>query len=327
MRPATGGAPRAAIVYNPVRVRLDRLREVVGAAERAHGWAASRWLPTSADDGGRAAAREAAAAQVHVVLVAAGDGTVRLVAEKLHGSGTPLALLPLGTGNLLARNLHLRLGDLQHSVETAFAGATRQIDVAFADLETAEGHRSRQLFLVMAGIGIDSAMAENTNLLAKKHLGWLAYVQPIARSVLANRQFRLHYRIDGSHVRSARAHTVIVGNCGTLTGNMLLLPDAEVDDGLLDVVMFRPKGGFGWARVGTRLTVQGAFRKSRLNRRLREVTPDLHALAYAQGRQFDVRLDSPLAVELDGDSIATIIRARITVETGALAVCIPARTP
>lgn len=321
---ATGRARFAAIVYNPIRVRIERLRAAVASAEEEHHWAPSQWFATSADDGGRSAASAALAGAPEVVLVAAGDGTVRTVADVMHGSRTPMALLPVGTGNLLARNLRLPLGDITRSVSIAFSGSTRRIDVAFAHLETVDGTRSRHPFLVMAGIGIDSAMAENTNALAKKHLGWLAYVQPIARSVIANRQFRLHFRIDGSHTRSARAHTVIVGNCGTLTGNMLLLPDAEVDDGLLDVVMFRPKGGFGWARVGTRLTMQGWFRQSRLNKRLRTLMPNLHALAYAQGKQFDVRFDTPHGVELDGDSIATIVRARITVEPGALSLRVPA---
>ena len=62
--------------------------------------------------------------------------------------------------------------------------------------------------------------------IAKKHLGWLAYVTPIARSVIVNRLFHLDYRVDQNRVRSSRAHTVIVGNCGTLTGNMLLIPSA-----------------------------------------------------------------------------------------------------
>jgi diacylglycerol kinase family enzyme len=313
----------AAIVYNPVsRFPLDRVRGAIEAQERRHGWGQSRWYKTDRDDSGRSAAQEALAGGASVVIVAGGDGTVRAVAEVIHGTGTPLALLPVGTGNLLARNLGLPLGDISASVSAAFSGATRPIDVAVAELEDEAGARSSQVFVVMAGIGLDAQMAQNTNALAKRHLGWLAYVSPIAQSILANRLVQLRYRVDGGRARSARAHTIIVGNCGTLTGNMLLLPAAVLDDGLLDVVMLRPKGRFGWARIGTRLMVQGVAHRSRFGRSMLDLAPGLQALAYAQSRRFDVRFEIPHGVQLDGDSFGSIVAARITVRPAALQVCI-----
>jgi diacylglycerol kinase family enzyme len=257
-----------------------------------------------------------------LVIVAGGDGTVRAVAEAFEDSGVPLALLPSGTGNLLARNLRLPLNDVAASIRIAFTGRIRAVDMAVADLEDDDGARSRHAFLVMAGIGLDQEMAENTSALAKRRLGWLAYVTPIARSVIANRQIHLRYRVDGGHSRSTRAHTVIVGNCGTLTGNMLLLPQAALDDGLLDVVMMRPRGGWGWTRIGTRLTVQGIAHRSRAGRRLIQGAPALQALVYAQGRQFDVRFDAPRRIELDGDGFGPVAGARITVRPGGLRVLV-----
>lgn len=312
----------AAVVYNPVKVPLDRVRRAVEQQQSLHGWEESRWYETSGEDSGRGAAKEAFAGDPAVIIVAGGDGTVRTVAEAGQEGRTPLALLPAGTGNLLARNLGLPLNDVEGSVAAAFAGSTRAVDIAVADLEDGEGHRSTQMFLVMAGIGLDAEMAENTSAQAKRNLGWLAYVTPIARSLIANRLFHLEYRIDGGHRRSARAHTVIVGNCGTLTSNMLLIPAAKLDDGLLDVVMLRPKGRFGWAGIGTWLTVQGIAHRSRFGRSMFRLAPGLRALAYAQGRQFDVRFESPHAVELDGDSFGLVKRARITVRPGALRICI-----
>lgn len=311
----------AAIVYNPVKVPLDRVRRAVGEQERVHGWAVSRWYETSSDDSGSYAAEEAIAGGPAVVIVAGGDGTVRAVAEVIAESGTPLALLPVGTGNLLARNLGLPLGDVEGSVALAFVGVARAVDVAVAEFENDEGERSARVFLVMAGIGLDAEMAENTSALAKKRLGWMAYVTPIARSVIANRLFHLDYRVNGGRSRSARAHTVIVGNCGTLTGNMLLIPAARVDDGLLDVVMLRPKGRFGWAGIGTRLTLQGVAHRSRFGRSMLRLAPELRALAYAQGRRFEARFETPHGIEIDGDSFGLVVRARITVRPGALQVC------
>lgn len=284
------------------------------------GWKPTRWYETADEDAGRAAAAEAAAGCPAVVIVAGGDGTVRAVAEVLRDTGIPVALVPSGTGNLLARDLGTPLSNVPASVSAAFTGFDRAVDVGIAEVEDEKGVRREHVFMVMAGIGLDAQMAHDTNAIAKKHLGWFAYVPPIARSIVANRLFHLVYRVDGGRSRSTRAHTVIVGNCGTLTGNMLLIPAAVIDDGLLDVVIMRPAGPFGWAKIGTRLTLQGAARRSRITRRWLSRSPDLHALAYVQGRRFDARFATPHAVELDGDPFGHVVRARISVRPGALRV-------
>lgn len=310
----------AAIVYHPLKVSLERLEAVVAVAENTHGWARSRWYPTSAHDSGRSAAEAALAEEPEVVLIAGGDGTVRAAAAVLAETETPIALLPLGTGNLLARNLALPLHSVEASVAAAFGGRTRAIDVGVAELENELEERSKHTFLVMAGIGLDAEMAEHTSAAAKRRLGWLAYVTPIARSIIGNQLFHVDYRVDRGRVRSTRAHTVIVGNCGLLTGNMLLIPDAVIDDGRLDVVMMRPKGRFEWARIGTRLTVQGIARTSKFSKKMLGNTADLRALVYAQGTQFEARFDTPHRIELDGDSFGHVVRARISVRAGALRV-------
>ncbi len=315
--------PHAAVVYNPAKGAVDRIRETVQAAEERHSWGRSLWYPTDREDLGRRAAQDALAARPAVILVVGGDGTLRAVAEVVRGTEVPLAILPRGTGNLLARNLGIPLRDIGSAVRIAFAGASRKIDVGVVDFQRDDGSRASRTFLVMAGIGLDAEMAEHTNPLAKKHLGWLAYVAPIARSIIVNHHFSLRYRIDGGPARSTRAHTIIVGNCGTLAGNMLLLPGAVIDDGLLDVVMLRPEGRFGWARIGTRLTAQGVAHLSRFGRYLMRSAPSLRALAYARGRQFDVRFGLPHTMQLDGDGFGTIVSARITVHPSALRVCLP----
>ncbi|GAA4758738.1 diacylglycerol/lipid kinase family protein [Citricoccus nitrophenolicus] len=300
---------------------MDRVRAAVSAQESRSGWRQSRWYETSRDDSGRRAAQQALAGEPSVIIIAGGDGTVRAVAEVVHGSGTPVALLPGGTGNLLARNLGLPLSDVDAAVRIAFGGAIRPVDVGEAEMEDEAGFRSRQVFMVMAGIGLDAQMAENTSALEKRHLGWFAYMRPIAQSILGNKLFHLKYRVDEGRARAAHAHTIIVGNCGTLTGNMLLLPAAVVDDGLLDVVMLRPKRRIGWARIGTRLMVQGVAHRSRFGRSMLYLAPEMKTLAYAQGRRFDVRFEVPHGVQLDGDTFGSVLAARITVRPVALQEC------
>jgi diacylglycerol kinase family enzyme len=315
--------PFAAIVYNPTKVPRERIVATVETNERENGWRPSRWYRTSSADSGRQAARDALSGGPAVVLVAGGDGIIRVVAEAADGSGVPLAVLPAGTGNLLARNLGVPLKDPAAAIAAAFGGATRTIDTGLAMLDDGQGATRRHLFLVMAGLGLDAEMAETTTTATKQRLGWLAYVLPIARSIIRNHVFGLHYRVDGGRVRSARAHTIIVGNCGTLTSGMLLLPAARLDDGLLDVVMLRPKTRFGWVGIGTRLTVQGLAHRTGIGRETMLATPDLEALAYAQGSRFDVRFETPHAVQLDGDSVGPVSRARITVRPGSLTVRVP----
>lgn len=311
----------AAVIYHPGKVSLERLRASVSGAAARRGWATSRWYATRAADSGRAAAEAALAAHPAVMIVAGGDGTIRAVAEVAQDRGIPISLIPSGTGNLLSRNLGIPLNDIDACVAMAFSGASRVIDVGIADLEDEHGTRRTHSFLAMAGIGLDAEMAERTNSTVKRHLGWLAYVPPIARSIIANRLFHLDYRIDQGRVRSTRAHTVIVGNCGTLTGNMLLLPSAVVDDGLLDVVMMRPRRRLAWARIGARLPAQGIARRSSISRRLLSSSTVLEALAYAQGRQFEARFEIPHTIELDGDSCGSVLRLRIRIRPGALRVC------
>lgn len=315
--------PHAAVVYNPRAVSIDRLRAEANEQERRHGWAPTRWFGTSPEDGGRSAAGRAISSIPRVIVVAGGDGTVRSVIEELEGSPIPLALVPVGTGNLLARDLGLPLGDVATCLAAAFSGQERAIDMGIAELEGADKRRRRHVFVVMAGIGLDAEMAQSTSAAAKRRLGWLAYVTPIARSIIANRLFHADYRVDRGPRRSTRAHTIIVGNCGTLAGRFLLIPDAVIDDGLLDVVMMRPASRFGWAKIAAQLTMQKMVQGSPRGRRVFGGMWRTQALAYVQGREFDVRFDTPHAVELDGDHFGHVLRARVSVGLAAVMLRVP----
>lgn len=313
----------AAVVVNPVKADAARLRAAVSAEERNLGWEPSRWFETTPEDAGHGAALSALESGPSVVIVAGGDGTTGAVAEVLQGSGVPLALVPAGTGNLLARNLGLPVTDLESSVSTAFTGSDRRIDVGVAELERADHTTQSSIFLVMAGIGLDARMASNTSAALKKRIGWLAYTDPIGRSVLANKNYSMHYSIDGARTRSAHAHTVIVGNCGTLTANILLLPDAVIDDGLLDVVVLRPTSVGGWAGIGSRLALGGILHRSRAGRLVLAGLPDLRALGYVQARHLTVSFNIPQELELDGDSVGPVTAVTVSTRHKALTI----RTP
>jgi diacylglycerol kinase family enzyme len=97
---------RAAVVVNPVKLDdPEKFRAAVRSALAEHGWSEPMWLDTTPEDPGAGQARAAAKAGAELVLACGGDGTVTAAATGLAGTGIPLAVIPLGTGNLLARNL------------------------------------------------------------------------------------------------------------------------------------------------------------------------------------------------------------------------------
>lgn len=323
--PAEGRPQRvAAVIINPVKVDGDRLRSVVAAAAEVAGWGASRFYETTLQDSGADAARRAMADGADVVLAAGGDGTIRAVAEGLQGSGVPLALLPSGTGNLLARNLHLSLDRIEQSVDAAFTGVDRTIDLGVAEMEFADGSRSSHVFVVMAGIGLDARMIANTNPALKKRVGWLAYVQGIARSLHGSNNLRLRFRLDGELARPLRVNTLLIGNCGLLTGNILLLPEAAVDDGVFDIVALRPNGFLGWIQIGFKVIWEnGVMRRSAVGRRLLGFTREVRTVRYMKGAQIVVRPESPQQFQLDGDAFGEVAAVRATIDPLALTVRIP----
>lgn len=323
--PSTTSKPRAAVVYNPTKVDLPELRSAVALAESEAGWAKSLWLETTEDDPGTGQARDAAKQGADVVIAAGGDGTVRAAAEGLHGSGIPLALLPAGTGNLLARNMDLTLDDMPDSVRTAFTGHDRHIDLGMVEIERADGSRETKAFVVMAGIGLDAKMAANTDPELKKKVGWLAYIQPIVRGLRDKERVRVRFSVDDAPERAMNVHTVMVGNCGSLPGNVLLLPEAAIDDGVFDIVALRPQGFFGWVQIWTKIFWEnGVLRRNSVGRRLAGLTREVRALRYIKAAKITARLDRPEDFELDGDDFGEAIAFRAHVEAGGLLVRIPA---
>jgi diacylglycerol kinase (ATP) len=325
---STTKAKTAAVIYNPVKIKLKNLRVTVKAAEAAAGWNKSLWFETSVLDPGGEIAKRAIAEGADVVMAAGGDGTVRAVAESLRGTGVPLALLPSGTGNVLARNLGLTLNNLTQSVEVAFTGMSRAIDLGVVEAERMDGSRSTHTFLAMAGIGLDAQMAANTNATLKARAGWLAYVDSIARALRDSNSVKVRYSVDGRPVQSATVNTVIVGNCGLLPGNVLLLPEAEIDDGVFDIVAFRPNGFFGWVQISVKLFWEnGVLRRSTVGRRLISLSREVRALRYFRGSELTLRLERPEDFELDGDPFGEAIALKAWVDHLSLQVMVPQEPP
>lgn len=321
----SSGVPRAAVVLNPVKVDGVRLRTMVAAAEAAAGWGETLWFETTVEDPGQGVTREAVASGAAVVMAAGGDGTVRTVAEGLRGSGVALGLLPVGTGNLLARNLDMNLTNVELAVKNVFTGISKPIDLGLTRITRADGSASEHVFLVMAGLGIDAKMIAKTNTTLKRKVGWLAYVDGIGRALPELRPVKLRYTLDGSPWRTTSAHSVMVGNCGLLPGGLLLIPDARPDDGHLDIVTLRPEGPFGWLKVWNKLAFQnGVLRKSAAGRKIIDLSRDVRSVRYATGKDFELTLETAQEIQLDGDEFGVATAVHTWVHPGGLMVRVPA---
>ncbi|MDJ0334035.1 diacylglycerol kinase family protein [Salinibacterium sp. G-O1] len=307
----------AAVIYNPIKVDIDEIKAAIAAEQASHDWN-TLWFETSEEDPGGGQAKEALEAGATLVIAAGGDGTVRAVAEVLAGTDTAISLLPSGTGNLLARNLELTLDDIEHSIRTAYSGTDRNIDVAVIDIKRPGGKSETLTFLVMAGVGLDAKIMNNTDPDLKKKVGWLAYSHALFRVLRQKDQLRIQYRSDKPKSRrGGSAQAVIVGNCGSLPANILLLPEAVVDDGMLDIVVLKPESIRGWFQLVFKVFWEnGVVKRTKIGRKMTDV--DVDAVDIAQLTEFEVRLSRAAEIELDGDPFGEAVAFTARVSPGAL---------
>lgn len=307
---------RVGIVWNPSKTSREDLQSAVDAVlpgDDVH------WFETSEDDPGGEAAELAVAAGAELVLAAGGDGTVRAVAERLASAEAEvdLGIVPLGTGNLLARNLGVPLDDIAGAVRRAAEGSVRSIDIGWAEVTLSESVEHHG-FAVMAGFGIDAHMITETDDDLKDKAGWLAYVESLGRAVSASEVIDIRLTEDGGEPVEERAHTLIVGNCGMLQGGITLLPDADPGDGELDVLMLHADGIAGWLD-----TMRNMVWDNGLKRLLRRDGDEARAessdtATHRRITALTIDLDRPRVFEVDGEDLGECTRVEIRVQPAAL---------
>ena len=300
------------VVVNPTKVDVELVRETLAQAAREAGVAEPTIVETTEDDCGFGQTRSAVVAGATLVCALGGDGTVRAVAQELVGTGVPLGLLPGGTGNLLARNVGGGVDELEDAARIAFTGRNRTIDVGWLVLDPTSDQREGlprtadnvHCFTVMAGVGFDAQMMTDAPEGVKDKVGWAAYIASGGRH-LTDPPFALEVVVDGERTSATKARTVVVGNCGELTGGMVLLPDALLDDGRLDVATVSPESLAQWIGVAARVLADRA---------------DGPALERSSGRDVTVTVDPPQLCEVDGDVLDEASTMRFVIEPDALVV-------
>ncbi|HQZ33995.1 MAG TPA: diacylglycerol kinase family protein [Ilumatobacteraceae bacterium] len=271
--PSSGSAPEESM-----------LRDALGGAVEL--------VETTKDDPGGGQTEHAVKNGAEIVVACGGDGTVRACLAPLSRTATALGIVPLGTGNLLAGNLGIPTG--LDACEGVGHGAERHIDLGRVNGET---------FAVMAGSGFDALMIRDANKKLKSIIGTAAYVLSAAKNLRAARVFT-RVAVDGDKWFEGRSTMVLVGNFGEVSAGLEVFPDAEPDDGKLDVAVMSASTVREWASILWRL-VRGRPQRIDLARR-------------TQGSSIVVEHDTPRPYELDGEDRDPTTRLEFSIEPGAL---------
>jgi diacylglycerol kinase family enzyme len=292
------GPLRSVVVFNPVRVDdIEGRRSAVEAALSEAGWPLPEWVETTQEDPGTGQARQAVEDGAQVVFVCGGDGTVRACIEGLAGTDVALAVLPAGTGNLLAANLGVP-DDPGAAVRLATEHGRRRIDV---------GEVEGRAFVVMAGMGFDAALLDDASSELKAKIGPVAYVLSALRH-LRDRRMHIEVHLDDRPALRRRARSVIVGNVGRLQGGVRLLADAEPDNGQMDVAVLAPRSLGHWTQTSWAI-LRGRGR-----------VPHMEVLRASRIRVVSARDEQR---QLDGDVIEPGRTLDVRVRPGALELCVP----
>lgn len=290
---ASGG--KIAVVANPAGAngQAKRLRR---AMESRH--ITGDWFETTKEDPGVGQARRATASGAGVVLACGGDGTVRACIEGLAGSDATLAVMPAGTGNLLATNLAVPDG-ADDVLDSILEGQTTRIDI---------GRANGEAFAVMAGVGLDARVMRDTGRSAKDRFGVLAYVVEGLRH-LSDPPVPCRVRVDGEAVFTGEAATVLVGNLGEVQSGVSLFPDSSPTDGKLDVLVIEADSPRDWLTAVWEI-VTGRQGDSAPTHRF-------------SGESIVVDLERPTPYELDGEPRLATDRISFDCTPAALAVAVP----
>jgi YegS/Rv2252/BmrU family lipid kinase len=217
---------------------------------------------------------ERAVSQGYTTIVAAGgDGTINEVVNGIDGASVSLGILPIGTMNVFA----LELG-IPWDLDQAWGVITRG-RIRHTDLASANDHR----FVQLAGVGLDAQIVERTDSESKNALGPLSYLLT-ATQIVGERPPRLRIHADGEMHEGS---FVLIGNGRFYGGPIMLFTEAQPDDGLLDVCLFKYMNYLHLMRY-LRGILFGAHTK-------------FSDVRYFKSRSIRVEADEPVPVEVDGE--------------------------
>ena len=231
-----------------------------------------------------------------------------------------MGIIPIGTGNALARNLKLELANINVAVKRGLLGNRHEIDLGLAKVIRPDGERAEHYFSVMGGMGLDAKIMQNTNPKLKKAIGWVAYVEGGIRA-LPTLFEKMHVIVDNREPRRLKLVSLLIGNAGWLPGNISLMPDAKLDDGLLDVAAVGPRRFWNWIDFWGRVAFANEnIRPNKIGRQLMDATANVKTLENLTGSRIRVQPERPVHLQLDGDVLGMVSEAEFVVVPKAVTV-------
>jgi len=312
---------RVAFVANPTKPGVSQLREQAMRACAIRYLPEPMWFTTTEDDPGIGQAQRALELGADVVVACGGDGTVRAVATGIAHSEASLGIVPMGTGNIFARNLEIPLNDPHAALRLAIDGEDQRVDVGWMDLHPPGGadETESHLFLVIAGGGLDAEMVAGADERLKARLGWFAYFFA-AVAHLGTKRIAARIRVDDGEPTETHMRTVMMGNVGRLPGGLQLIPDASATDGLLDVATLDARGGLvGWTELFGQVVAQNAGIRDPWWARVLKASRVDHVACTS----VDVTFHTPQKVQVDGEVLGRAGSITARVDAGALTVRVP----
>ncbi|WP_026644614.1 diacylglycerol kinase family protein [Bifidobacterium sp. AGR2158] len=311
-----------AFIINPSKPTAETTRARIKAYCERKGLTEVMFIDTQLDKDGRVCAQEALARGADVVIAVGGDGTVRTVASALGGTGHAMGIVPIGTGNLFARNMGIPIDDVEAALTIAVSHGSHRVDVGRLRILDDPDEDHAHAFLIIAGVGFDAVMIDDTDPKLKKNISWLAYFISGAKHLFTPK-YRASITIKGPDgetytQRDTEFRTFMAGNCGQIPV-FSLMPDAAFNDGLLDFEMIDTNGGIiGWANLFgdvVHQTITGKAAQSPLS---------THShIDQMQGVQAEVMLDKPVPAQVDGDMLPETRHILFSVDREALLVRVP----
>jgi diacylglycerol kinase (ATP) len=228
------------LVVNPTagKGRAQGQRDKLGAIWKARG---HQVVDLSAPDlaAAETSARQAVVDGVDALVVAGGDGMTHLGVNVVAGTTLPLGIIPLGTGNDVARALGLPRRDLEAAVKVIEQGLAAGPRVIDAVRVTDTSHSMMEWFVGVLSAGFDAAVNATANRLAWPP-GESVYVRALLKELSRYAPYGFEIDIDGKLAWQSAAALVAVANGSDIGGGMRIAPEASLDDGLLDIVIAGP---------------------------------------------------------------------------------------
>lgn len=316
------GQQSYAFIINPSKPQAEQVRDKIKTFCREKGLEDVHFYDTQLDRDGKACAQEALQQGADMVIAVGGDGTVRTVASAVAGTGRNLGIIPIGTGNLFARNIGIPIGDIETALTVATSHGSRKVDVGRLRILDGSDTQTRHAFLIIAGVGFDALMIDETDPNLKKTFSWLAYFISGAKNLFADKykgSITIH-QADGQ-IRTnndIEFRTFMAGNCGEIPG-FSLMPEASFDDGCLDFELIDTSGGLiGWANLFGDVMHQTITKKAN-----QSPLSTNSSIVQVQGTSAEIKVQKPILAQVDGDVLGKTQHIEISVDHQALNVRVP----